>query len=88
MPQAYVAQLAKEKGIETSEAEKKWEAAKDAAKKYKGQDNYYAVVTSIFKKMMGVKEEELEPSDKIYIKEFEESEIYHKNIVARVLCKV
>lgn len=59
MPQAYVAKLAKEKGISISKAEMKWEKAKEAAKEYEGKDNYYAVVTSIFKKMMNLKEETL-----------------------------
>lgn len=33
--------------------EKIWKKAKAAAKKYEGKDNYYAVVTSIYKKMGG-----------------------------------
>lgn len=68
MPQAFVAQLAKKKGVSTEAAEKKWEEAKKAAAKYKDKDSYYAVVTSIFKKMMG---EELSLLDKVYINEVE-----------------
>ena len=48
MPQAYVAKLAKEHGMSTEEAEAIWLNAKKAA----GSDASYAVITSIFKKMM------------------------------------
>jgi hypothetical protein len=51
MPQAYITKLAKKHGISISTAERRWNKAKSQAAK-EGQDEDYAYVTGIFKKMM------------------------------------
>lgn len=51
MPSAYVEKLASEHGVSVSEAEKKWDAAKKAARE-QGMGERYGYVTNIFKKMM------------------------------------
>ena len=51
-----------------NQAEEKWNKAKESVDKEKYKDSYYAVVTSIFKKMMG--EETI--MDKTGIKTFEQ----------------
>ena len=53
----YVTKLAKEKGMSVAQAERKWDKAKDAAKKA-GHGEEYRYVTGIFKKMMGESLEE------------------------------
>lgn len=57
MPTAYVKKLADKAGVSVEQAEKKWDAAKEAASKSvnkeKDEDRYWGTVTTIFKKMMG-----------------------------------
>ena len=54
MPTSFVKKLAKKKGMSIEEAEAKWDKAKDSVDrvKYSDDSSYYAVVTSVFKKMM------------------------------------
>ncbi len=54
MPTGFVKKLADKHGMSIGEAEKKWEEAKEAVDKSKYTDDnaYYAVVTTVFKKMM------------------------------------
>lgn len=54
MPTAFIENEAKKHGISVVDAEKKWSEAKEAAKKA-GDGSNYAVVTTIFKRMLGEK---------------------------------
>lgn len=49
MPQAYVEKMAKKRGLSVGEAEKIW----DKAKKASNDPKNFAVITTIFKKMIG-----------------------------------
>ncbi len=51
MPASYVKKLANLKGVSVTNAEKKWNSAKDQAAK-EGHAEDYAYITSIFKRMM------------------------------------
>ena len=55
MPTGFVKKLADKKGMSVAEAEKKWEEAKSNVDKSKYPDDnaYYAVITKVFKSMMG-----------------------------------
>jgi hypothetical protein len=58
MPSAYVAKVAKDKGLSLKAVEEKWEDAKAAAEKQYGNiekkdpSKFYAITMTIFKKMM------------------------------------
>ena len=67
----------KKNGISIDDAESYWSKAKLAAKKYEGKPSYYAVVTSIFKKMLHL---ELTWLDIAYINEVEGFEQYRAEI--------
>lgn len=60
MPAALVATIAKQQGISKKEAEKRWNKAKTITQDETGMtesdgDKYWAYVTGVFKKSMGVK---------------------------------
>jgi hypothetical protein len=65
MPTPLVKKYAKEAGVTTKKAEKRWEEAKE--KTPKGVDNKWAYTTSVFKKMMGENENKSN-----YVKTFEQ----------------
>lgn len=52
MPTSYIKKTAKKHHISTSKAEVKWNKAKAIAKK-QGQADNYALITGIYKKMIG-----------------------------------
>lgn len=52
MPLSYVKKTAKKHHISTSKAEDKWKKAKSIAKK-QGKGDNYALITGIYKKMIG-----------------------------------
>lgn len=52
MPNNYINDLSTKYGISRNNLEKDWSEAEKAVDKSKYGDNYYAVVTSIFKKMI------------------------------------
>jgi hypothetical protein len=52
MPLPYVKKTAKKHHISTAKAEKKWNKAKEIAKSQGKSDNY-ALITGIYKKMIG-----------------------------------
>lgn len=52
MPTSYIKKTAKKHHITTGKAEKKWNKAKAIAKK-QGQADNYALITGIYKKMIG-----------------------------------
>jgi len=54
MPTPYINKMAKKHGISVDAAEKKWDEAKNAAKK-QGQEGNYAYITKIFQSMVGEK---------------------------------
>ena len=57
MPTPLVKKYAEEKGVSVAEAEGKWERAKEEAKSSNVKPDsvsYWKIVTTIFKKMMGV----------------------------------
>ncbi len=53
MPQAFLNRLHEDVDISMDELELLWSRAKEAAKRYKDGEQYYAVVTKIFKNMIG-----------------------------------
>lgn len=60
MPTPYIQKLSKERGISVAKLEKKWDEAKKIAEEEYGNvldDKFYAIVTSIFKRMVGEKTE-------------------------------
>jgi hypothetical protein len=52
MPTAYIKKTAKKHHTSVGKAEAKWNKAKSIAKK-QGQPNNYALITGIYKKMIG-----------------------------------
>lgn len=52
MPTPFVKKMAKKHNMSVSKSEKLWGKAKAAAKKQK-QDNNFAMITSIYKNMLG-----------------------------------
>ena len=52
MPTPYIQKLSIEVGISVEDLEKKWEEARLKAK----DDTNYAIITTIFKRMLGLKE--------------------------------
>lgn len=52
MPTSYIKKTAKKHRMSTGKAEKKWNKAKSIAKK-QGQADNYALITGIYKKMIG-----------------------------------
>ena len=52
MPSEYVDELAKQKGMSATEAERLWDKAKRLAAK-EGHADDFAYITGIFKRMMG-----------------------------------
>lgn len=52
MPTAYIKKTAKKHHTTTKKAEQKWNKAKSIAKK-QGQEDNYALITGIYKKMIG-----------------------------------
>jgi len=59
MPTAVVKSYAEKLGISVDKVEKKWKKAVEEAKKSNSETdkNFYAIVTTIFKKMLNVKED-------------------------------
>jgi predicted transglutaminase-like protease len=55
MPTPYIKKMATKKGKPVAEIEAEWEKAKKSVNrsKYDDDDQYYAVVTTVFKKMIG-----------------------------------
>ena len=83
MPANVVAALAKKHGISTAAAEGHWDRAKKAAAKYKkqGDEHYWRVVTTVFKKMVG---EELDIFEKALMNEIEGFEGYQTEITPSI----